>query len=169
MIIRKITAEDADQFYQMLCRLDEETEYMMYEPGERQSRSKGSDFLKARIEDAVSGSDLLLGAENDGGELVGFLWAERGKPNRIRHTAYIVTGVREAYRRQGIGSALFREMEKWARSEGIIRLELTVECPNIAARALYEKNGFVVEGIRSKSMKVNGEFVDEFYMSRIID
>ena len=54
MIIRKITAEDADQFYQMLCRLDEETEYMMYEPGERQSRSKGSDFLKARIEDAVS-------------------------------------------------------------------------------------------------------------------
>ena len=60
-------------------------------------------------------------------------------------------------------------MEKWARSEGIIRLELTVECPNIAARVLYEKNGFVVEGIRSKSMKVNGEFVDEFYMSRIID
>lgn len=36
-----------------------------------------------------------------GQEIVGFLSAERGVPNRIRHTAYIVVGIRKAF--QGIG------------------------------------------------------------------
>ena len=33
----------------------------------------------------------------------------------------------------------------------------------------YEKHGFKMEGIRPKSMKVNGRFVDEYYMGKILD
>lgn len=169
MIIREANITDAEKLYEMLCRLDEETDYMMYEPGERQKVSPNSDRLKSYLEEASSGTDLMLVAENDSGEIVGFLGAERGKLNRVQHTAYIVTGIREAYRRQGIGTRFFKQLEEWARSKGIVRLELTVECPNIAAKNLYEKNGFVVEGLRSKSMRVNGEFVDEYNMCKIID
>ena len=50
-----------------------------------------------------------------------------------------------------------------------MRLELTVECVNTGAKHLYEKNGFIVEGVRPKSMKVNGKFVDEYYMGKILD
>lgn len=169
MLIRTITGNDTEKLYQMLCQLDEETDYMMYEPGERQRRTKSSDQLRTHIEEASSGTDYILVAENDGGEIVGFLWAERGKLNRILHTAYVVVGIREGYRRRGIGTDFFSKLDKWAKTNGIVRLELTVEFANTLAKSLYERHGFKVEGVRSKSMKVNGEFVDEYYMSKIID
>jgi len=60
-------------------------------------------------------------------------------------------------------------LDEWAGKNGIVRLELTVECVNTGAKHLYEKNGFTVEGVRPKSMKVNGRFVDEYYMGKILD
>lgn len=32
---------------------------------------------------------------------------------------------------------------------------------------LYQKCGFQIEGTREKSMKVDGEFIDEYYMAKI--
>ena len=152
-----------------MCLLDEETDYMMYEPGEREEKTKDLNRLRANIDAAVNGGDLLLVAENEGGDIVGYIWAERGSLNRVRHTAYIVVGIRQAYRRQGIGSEFFRRLDEWARENGIIRLELTVECVNADAVRLYEKQGFFIEGTRNSSMRVNGEFVDEYYMAKILN
>jgi len=53
MFIRPMTLDDVENFYHMMCWLDEETEYMMYEPGERQLKSNNLDDLKERIEVAV--------------------------------------------------------------------------------------------------------------------
>ena len=169
MIIRPVETKDVENFFRMLCLLDEETEYMMYEPGERRAKTPDLKRLTASVAAAASEADLLLAAENETGEIVGFLWAERGKPNRVRHTAYIVVGIRQAWQRQGIGTAFFRRLDQWAKDQGIIRLELTVECENTGAKALYEKNGFRVEGVRPQSMKVNGRLVDEYYMGKIIE
>ena len=96
MFIRPITLDDVENFYHMMCRLDEETEYMMYELGERQLKSNNLDDLKERIGVAVSGEDFLMVAVNDNEEIVGYIWAERGKMNRISHTAYIITGILKA-------------------------------------------------------------------------
>ena len=144
MVFRTINANDTENFFHMMCRLDEETDYMMYEPGERQERTKDLNRLAGIIEEAESGGDFLICA------------------------AYVVTGIRSAYRRQGIGTELFLRLDDWAKKNGIIRLELTVECPNTAAKRLYEKRGFAVEGIKRKTMKVNGSYVDEYCMGKII-
>ena len=168
MVFRTINANDTENFFHMMCRLDEETDYMMYEPGERQERTKDLNRLAGIIEEAESGGDFLICAANETGEIVGFIWAERGKLKRVRHSAYVVTGIRSAYRRQGIGTELFLRLDDWAKKNGIIRLELTVECPNTAAKRLYEKSGFAVEGIKIKTMKVNGSYVDEYCMGKII-
>jgi len=50
--------------------------------------------------------------------------------------------VDERYRGEGIGSALLAAVEAWARSLGILRVELLVWEFNTAARALYERRGF---------------------------
>jgi len=55
MLIRPITSDDVENFYHMMCRLDEETEYMMYEPGERQLKANNLDDLKERIKVAFLG------------------------------------------------------------------------------------------------------------------
>ena len=168
MVIRRVKEDDVESFYRMMCLLDEETDYMLYEPGERQVRTTDLTRLKATVKDTASGQDLLLVAENDNGEIVGYIWAERGRLNRIKHTAYIVVGIRRAYQHQGIGTEFFRLLENWGKENGIVRLELTVECENTGAKSLYEKYGFVIEGLRPKSMKVDGRFVDEYYMGRVI-
>ena len=59
--------------------------------------------------------------------------------NRISHTAYIITGILKAYHRQGIGSKFFNMLDEWAGENGIVRLELTVECVNTGAKHLYER------------------------------
>ena len=167
-MIRPITASDTENFYRMMCLLDEETDTMMYEPGERQARTKDLSRLEATIEAAVSGGDLLLVSVNEHDEITGYLWADRGKLNRVLHTAYIVAGIRKGYRHLGIGAEFFRLLDNWAVENGVIRLELTVECTNLEAIALYEKQGFQKEGLRTKSMRVNGSFRDEYYMGKIL-
>lgn len=99
---------------------------------------------------------------------MGYLRAERGEFHRNFHTAYIVVGVLKEYQGKGIGTTFFENLEKWAKENSVIRLELTVECHNEAARKLYEKSDFKVEGIRAKSMLVKGEVVDEYYMAKIL-
>ena len=165
MVIRMARREDAEAFFAMLCRLDRETVYMMYEPDER-AASSDAGKLRSRIEGGLSGGDLILVAEEDGA-IAGFLWAERGQPRRIAHTAYIVDGIREPYRGRGLGTGFFHRLDEWARANGVLRLELTVECANSAALRLYEKSGFAIEGVRRGSMLVDGALVDEYYMAKV--
>lgn len=168
MTIRTIRESDVEDLFRMMCLLDEETEYMLYEPGERQSVTPNLGRLHAIAEEAASGTILFLVAENENNEIVGFLSAMRGRLNRTRHTAQIVVGIRKAYRRQGIGTEFFRRLDAWASENGVVRLELTVECENKAAIRLYEKSGFLKEGVHAKSMKVNGAYVDEYCMAKIL-
>lgn len=163
-----LKAEEAQKFWNMMNELDRETAFMMYEPGEREEKACNIERLRKTIENAVEGEDLLWIAECDN-EIVGYIWAQRGNLNRVAHTAYIVTGIRSAYRNQGIGLAFFGYLDEWARKKQVMRLELTVECTNTIAIHLYEKNGFVMEGIRKKSMCVDGIYTDEYYMAKLYE
>ncbi|MBQ8510259.1 MAG: ribosomal protein S18-alanine N-acetyltransferase [Clostridia bacterium] len=67
-------------------------------------------------------------------------------------------------RRQGIGEALMTELSQ---TEGLERLLLDVRQSNTAARALYEKCGFKVDGIRRRFYEKPAE--DAVLMSRTIE
>lgn len=163
MQIRNVNLKDTDNFMDLQLRLDRETDYMMLEPGERKAdRDSTEGFLRS----AAEGEDLLIVAE-DKDRLWGFLSAQRGSFKRIHHSAYIVTGICKDYRGLGIGTAFFQELDKWAVSNHIKRLELTVMCVNEAAVHLYEKSGFMKEGIKKNSMLVNGQLTDEYYMAKL--
>ena len=164
VIIRPIEENDAESLWQMMSALDAETKYMMYETKERM---KNIDRIKSTIKEAVTGNNLFLVAEADH-EIVGYISAQKGILRRVKHSAYIVVGIRAAYQRQGIGTSFFKQLDKWADEKGVTRFELTVMCINDAARRLYEKNGFVVEGIKKNSMVVDGTYVDEYYMAKLL-
>lgn len=163
MEIRKIKMKDADNYLNMLLNLDNETKFMMFEPGER---STDINIAKNIIEKSINGDKLVLVA-TDSENIVGFISAQRGGPKRIKHTAYIVIGIREKFRGKGIGSKLFSELDIWARENNITRLELSVICSNVVAKHLYEKNGFEVEGIKRNAMIIDGKYVDEFSMAKL--
>lgn len=164
---KKLEIQDVENYWNLLNSLDNETNYMMYEPKEREQRTNIQELRDDIQSNVINGKDFLQVALVDN-KIVGYIRAERGKFNRIYHTAYIVIGVLKNYSGKGIGTTLFQDLDKWAKENGIIRLELTVEYHNKAAIHLYEKNGFQIEGVRKKSMLVNGTFVDELYMAKIL-
>lgn len=163
MKIRRCEINDADNMLKMLLELDKETEYMLFEADERPN---DINRVKAMINQSINGDNLLLIATEDD-NIIGFLSAQRGIIRKIKHTAYIVVGIRERFRGKGIGKKLFCELDLWAKENNISRLELTVMCPNSMAKQLYEKNGFEVEGTKRNSIFMNGKYIDEYYMSKI--
>lgn len=161
MKIRRIDIGDVQDFWQLQKQLDQESSMMMYEPDERK-------FELGSAVAAIANLDFVIGAEVNG-RLVGYLSAERGSFRRLKQTAYLVIGILQDYQHQGLGQTFFKELEHWALSNQIKRLELTVLVRNAAAIALYQKNGFSIEGVRRCSMQFDSEFVDEFYMSKIFE
>ena len=123
-------------------------------------------IIKNIIEKIINGDNLILVAKDEE-NIVGFLSAQKGEYKRIKHTGYIVVGIREKYRGKGIGSKLFSELDTWAIENKITRLELSVICSNTIAKHLYEKNGFKVEGIKKNTMIIDGKYIDEFFMAKI--
>lgn len=165
MIIREIKLEDAEKFLNMLKQLDKETKHMLYEEDERNCTIQD---MKERLSKREDNTKHITFIVEDNGDIIGFLSADRGLVNRIKHSAYVVIGMLESYRGKGIGMALIEKLFKWARNNKIIRLELTVVKDNRYAVNLYKKMGFKVEGIREKAMIVDGKYVDEYYMGRIL-
>lgn len=102
------------------------------------------------------------------GKLVGYVEATGGRFRRNRVTARVVIGVAAAASGQGVGSALIARLVRWAGGAGLHRLELTVMAHNRRARRLYQRAGFVEEGRRAQCLQVDGAFVDEIFMARLL-
>ena len=138
---------------------------MMYEPNERKINISQLEnkFLKPSTELLT-----LLIDDTDHSCIGGFLCAQRGMYNKIKHSAYIVIGMLKQYGHKGYGTNMFKLLDKWAISNNITRLELTVVSENINAVQLYEKVGFKKEGIKKNSLIIDGKYADEFYMSKIL-
>lgn len=164
IIFRNIEKSDTEALWNMMNQLDYETKFMLYEPGER---AKNLDRLQGIVDNAVDGDDLCFLAL-DGNEIIGYITAQIGNVRRNKHSAYIVVGIREKYRHRGIGTKFFKRLDEWAEEKNIVRLELTVISINEIALNLYKKNGFEIEGIKRKSMYIDGEYLDEYYMAKIV-
>ena len=64
----------------------------------------------------------------------------------MRHVGRLGMGLLPAYRGQGLGRRLLREVLTRVFSGGLLRIELEVFASNLAAIRLYERQGFVTEG-----------------------
>ncbi|MCK7592633.1 GNAT family N-acetyltransferase [Pseudomarimonas salicorniae] len=100
------------------------------------------------------------------GRLLGQVGIEVFTAARRRHVANIGMAVCEDARRQGVGRALVRAAKAqcfgWL---GVRRIELECYVDNAGALALYESEGFVVEGTARGYALREGEYVDVHLMA----
>ena len=165
MEIREALPGDAETLIAMFKLLDSETTFLLYEP---QERDQSVEAQMSRLDEvARSKRDLFLIATDQSGVL-GFCAGWGGHVRRNTHRLEIIIGVTQKYVGQGIGRQLLEKMESWALSNRFVRLELTVMVHNPRAISLYESVGFLVEGTRQHSLKVDGVFVDEYLMAKLI-
>lgn len=162
MRIKNIELAHAEAFGKLQKEIYQENNFMLIETNEQKTKLH-------ELANQIASTDFLMGADNDQGELVAYLAAYRGAYKRVQHRASLVIAVLAEYRRQGIATQLFAELEEWARKNEIQRLELTVGMNNGAAISCYKTNGFVIEGVRSQSLKIDDKLIDEFYMAKILE
>jgi RimJ/RimL family protein N-acetyltransferase len=165
MLIRSIVPSDAEQFLHLCLQLDEETQFMLLEAGERVTTAMQQ---QAQIERILSQENQHIFVAEDDGRLVGYLGAFGEHFKRNKHCVYIVVGILQAFSGRSLGTRLFSQMELWARQRHLHRLELTVMTHNAAAVALYKKQGFEIEGLRKHALYVNGVYTDEYYMAKLL-
>jgi RimJ/RimL family protein N-acetyltransferase len=163
--IRPITLEDAAAYLNLRAMLDYETKFMMLEPGER---ATSIDQERERLKSLLATDNSMVFLAEAEGEVIGFLWANGGMYRRNRHNVHIVIGIRAALTNQGIGTRLFQACERWACERGLHRLELTVMTHNQLGIALYQKMGFTIEGTAPDALRVDGQYVDLHYMSKLV-
>ena len=163
MSVRVITEADIPAYHELSIKLDEETPFRLYEAGER---TGGLEFFQNETLSFLENPYSNIFIIEEDGLLVGYLQAIGRRPRRIRHVVSINVAILLAYTGKGLGGKLFEACEAWARQTGIKRLDLSVMENNIPAQKLYEKLGFAREGIKRSSMLVDGEYIDEIYMSK---
>jgi RimJ/RimL family protein N-acetyltransferase len=166
MIIRTILISDAEHFLNLCKKLDTEMQFMMLEPGERITTLVEQ---QAQIERLLMLENQTIFVAEYNSQLIGYLAALGGEFQRNRHSVYIIIGILQAFTGQGVGTQLFRTLEEWAQLQRIHRLELTVMVHNEAGLALYKKQGFEIEGTKRDSLLVDGKYVDEYYMAKLLD
>lgn len=123
VVIRAFQHEDFESAY----RLDQSC----YEPGIAYTRFALAEFL------SLPGAAAWVG-ELDG-EMAGILIVRRMGRGR----GHVITlDVREARRRQGLGSRLLETAEDWLRKQGVRRVRLETAVKNEAALAFWQRAGF---------------------------
>ena len=166
LAVREMRQDDAEELLRLQHRLDEETTMMMLEPGERRS---DLDDARSHVQETLASTNSTIIVAESNGRIVGYVEAEGGRYRRIRHTAHVVIGVLRSHQGRGIGRALLAALRSWAVDHGVSRLELTVRADNEPARRLYERAGFVVEGMRRESLRADGEMIDELAMAHLLE
>ena len=166
MAIRLIKESDLRSYYRLFLKLDEETNFRLYEVGER---PHNQNLFSTEIREFLKRPNCNIFLAEEEGQLVGYLQAIGRSARRIRHVVSVNIAILQAYTGKGIGAELFAALETWAKDKGIKRLELSVMLNNLPAQKLYSRLGYINEGTKHGSMCVNGEYIDEFYMYKWLE
>lgn len=163
-LIRPIKLSDAEGIND-LRRMAGVFENILGVPSERISQSEsfisnmdGNQHVFAAVTKDENGKDIVIGCAALSVEAM----------PRKRHSGTIGIMIHKKYQNIGVGGALMRTIidvgENWLMLQ---RLELSVFEDNEVAIHLYEKLGFEKEGLKRRAAIRNGEFANEFIMSKI--
>src|SRR4030043_1461106 len=81
LVIRQIKEKDAEEFLSLCKKIDTETEFMMFEPGERPTTIEEQ---RDEIKDILSRDNQTVFVAEKDGQLVGYLTAYGGRYKRNR-------------------------------------------------------------------------------------
>lgn len=144
-------------------------------PGLLQLPHTSEELWRARLTDllALGKPDLMLVAELPDGQGRPQVVATAGlhpcgASLRRRHAMSLGIAVHADAQGRGVGHALMAALCDWADNWGqVLRIELNVFADNTRAMRLYERHGFVREGLHRAHALRAGRYVDTVSMARL--
>lgn len=165
-LLRSPEEEDIESTLEYLVASAGETEFIMRYPEEcGKYTPEGEKELFEKMNASESEAMILCLVD---GKVAGNCQITFGKSIKTKHRATIAIALLKDYWNQGIGSMMFREMIRIAESNpDIIQMELEFAEGNSRARALYEKMGFRITGVRPNALRLkDGTLLNEYLMIR---
>lgn len=167
-VIRSPKDEDIPGMLEYLYISAGETEFILRYPEEcSKYTAEGERALFDKINKADNEAMLVCLVE---GKLAGNCQITWSKGLKTRHRANVAIALLSEYWNQGIGTRLFQELIRIAEeNQNIMQIELEFVEGNSPARALYEKMGFRITGIKPNAIQLkDGTLLNEYSMIREI-
>ena len=165
-LIRSPRDEDIQGMLDYLYVSAGETEFILRYPEEC---GKYTPELEKALFDRVNAADneAMLVCLVDG-KVAGNCQVSWSKGIKIRHRASIAIALLKEYWNQGIGTRMLQELIRIAEENPeILQMELEFVEGNSRARALYEKMGFRITGVRPNAIRLkDGMLLNEYMMIR---
>ena len=162
-VLRLPTAADAEDMLNYLIETAGETEFLLAYPEERQGMTVEQEV--AFIQRMTQGENCLFLVCEVEGRVAGCCQVDFQTRMKTAHRGTVAIGLRKAYWGLGIGTAMFRELIDASRRRGLMILELEFIEGNTRARALYEKMGFRIVGLRPDGIRLrDGTLCNEYLM-----
>jgi RimJ/RimL family protein N-acetyltransferase len=145
-----------------LTKLSEESDFLTFGPGETVLTIE--DEVNVIQSKEVAKNQLMLCAFIEDKLVGGLTFTSISRP-RVQHTGEFGVSVLKEYWGLGIATNLLNFLLEWARDGQIIRkINLRVRSDHQSAIQLYQKFGFVQEGLETRGLNVGGRFYDFVHM-----
>ncbi|MBX3717147.1 MAG: GNAT family N-acetyltransferase [Burkholderiales bacterium] len=159
--IRQIELFDASAFRACLDSVARERKYLA------QVEAPPLERVQSFVAESVKNDAAQFVAIEDG-ELIGWCDVFPHWAYALQHVGTLGMGVREGYRGRGVGEQLLRQTLNHALKKGIYRVTLEARADNLRAIRLYERVGFVHEGIARAALRFDGCFYDGVNMALLL-
>ena len=165
--IRSAQPDDATQLIAYIRSVLAESPHFLLESDEFDLTE---DQERHWIQEHLDGPGRLVALAAVSGTVVGCLSFENGSHRRIAHRGSFGISVREAWRGQGIGTAMLQTLIDWAEANPLIdKIGLSVSADNVDAIRLYKRLGFVEEGRQPGELKLGAnKHADNVLMYRFV-
>ena len=118
-----------------------------------------------------SNDHLFLGAW-DGNNIIGTCSISKMRPNHpycMGTSAGVGMSILSKYTHNGIGTKMFQIMEKWARKNGVRRIEGERRHVNIPSIGNCIKNGFLIVGLKRDAAIINGKYIHHYVVEKVLE
>jgi len=123
--------------------------------------------MRTFVQGSLDNGDPQFVAVADG-EIVGWRDIVRRRFPSHAHRGTLGMGIAPGCRSRGVGRRLIDATIGKARANGLTRVELAVRAENCRAITLYEKVGFVAEGVVRDASRVDRHYYDAASMALIL-
>ena len=117
------------------------------------------------ISELIRASEHLALVAEAGGEIVGNVLISVDRGRATEHIGVLAICIAIDWRDVGVGTELVSGGQTWARDHGLRKISLGVFPDNERAIAVYERRGFIREGIRRQQYRSGDEYRDEVLMA----
>jgi len=161
IVIEPIREDHVEGFREALDIVARERKYLVF------LEAPPVEAMLSFVRDNISAGHPHMVAVADG-KVVGWCDIRSGAREAEAHCGVLGIGIIPGYRDRGLGRRLMLAAIEKARASGMHRVELHAHVDNLRAIALYERIGFVHEGVARDAIRIDGRYIDSVLMAIIL-